>query len=117
MLARLPLGGCQFSRHVVDLVTDAVLEAIVDGAGQEVHSVDGSVPGLKSLVHEYGRGCVLWSILVFPFLITGGGVVIRMMGDIVLLRSGLGLGNSLGFVQAHVSRFARFQLARSCMQA
>ena len=31
-------------------------------------------------------------------------------------RSGLGLGNSLGFVQAHVSRFARFQLDRSCMQ-
>ena len=37
-------------------------------------------------------------------------------GDIILLRSGLGLGDSLGFVQAHVSRFARFQLACSCMQ-
>ena len=43
--------------------------------------------------------------------------MIRMMGDLILLRSGQGLGNSLGFVQAHVSRFARFQLARSCMQA
>ena len=40
----------------------------------------------------------------------------RMMGDIILLRSGLGLGNSLGFVQDYVSRFARFQLACSCMQ-
>ena len=35
--------------------------------------------------------------------------MIRMMGVIILLRSGLGLGNSLGFVQAHVSRSARFQ--------
>ena len=58
----------------------------------------------------------MWDFPVFPFLITRGGVVIRMMGDIILLRSGQGLGNSLGFVQAHVSRFARCQLARSCMQ-
>ena len=28
-----------------------------------------------------------------------------------------GVGNSLIFVQTHVSRFARFQLACSCMQA
>ena len=40
-----------------------------------------------------------------------------MTGDIILLRSGLGLGNSLGIVHAHVSRFARVQLACSCMQA
>ena len=43
--------------------------------------------------------------------------MIRMMEDIILLRSGQGVGNSLGFVQANVSRFARFQLARSFMQA
>ena len=35
----------------------------------------------------------MWSIPVFLFLITRGGVVIRMMGDTFLLRSGLGLGN------------------------
>ena len=55
----------------------------------------------------------MWGIPVFQFLITRGGVVIRMM-DIILLKSGLGLGNSLGFVQTHVSKFARFQLACSC---
>ena len=43
--------------------------------------------------------------------------MIRMMGDMFLLGAGLGVGEFLGFVQAHVSRFARFQLARSCMQA
>ena len=42
--------------------------------------------------------------------------MIKLMSGQLLLRSGLGLGNSMGFVQAHVSRFARFQLARSCMQ-
>ena len=43
--------------------------------------------------------------------------MIRIMEDLILFRSGLGLGNSLGFVQAHVSRFARVQLACRCMQA
>ena len=33
--------------------------------------------------------------------------MIRIMEDPILLRSGLGLGNSWVFVQAHVSRFAR----------
>ena len=40
---RLPVSG-----HVVDLVTatvGAVREALVDGAGQEVHWVSGSGPG------------------------------------------------------------------------
>ena len=41
---RLPVSG-----HVVDLVTDAVLEAIVDGAGQEFHWVRGSGPGRKRI--------------------------------------------------------------------
>ena len=44
---RLPVSG-----HVVDLVTasvDAVREAIVDGAGQEVHWVSGSGPGRKRI--------------------------------------------------------------------
>ena len=31
--------------------------------------------------------------------------MIRVLGDLILPRSGLGLGNSLSFVQAHVSRF------------
>ena len=34
--------------------------------------------------------------------------MIRMSGWVVLLRSGLGSGNSLGVVQAHVSRLALF---------
>ena len=63
------------------------------------------------LVHRCGRGCVMKGILVFLFLITRGG----MMGAAILFRSGLGWGNSLGFVQAHVSRVARFQSACSCM--
>ena len=128
---RLPVSG-----PVVDLVTadvGAVQEALVDGAAQEVLWVSGSGPGRKrirlnrktpahfvgsmvNLFHEFGRGCVMWCIPVFPFLITRGGVVIRMLGVIILLRSGLMLGNSLGFVQAHVSSFARFYLACSCMQ-
>ena len=44
---RLPVSG-----HVVDLVTarvGAVREAIVDGAGQEVHWVGGSGPGPKRI--------------------------------------------------------------------
>ena len=49
-----------------------------------------------NLVHEFGIGCVMWDIPVLPFLITREGAVIRMMGDIILLRSGLGLGNSMG---------------------
>ena len=36
-------------------------------------------------------------ISVFVFLIPRGGVVIRMKGGVILFRSGLGLGNSLGF--------------------
>ena len=44
-------------------------------------------------------------------------MVIRIMVVLILLRSGLGLGDSLGFVQAHVSRFARVQLVCSCMPA
>ena len=39
--------------------------------------------------------------------------MIRMMGDTFLLRSGLGWDNSLGFVQVHVSRDARFESACS----
>ena len=44
---RLPVSG-----HVVDLViasVDAVREAVVDGAGQEVHQVGGSGPGRKRI--------------------------------------------------------------------
>ena len=54
----------------------------------------------------------MWGIPEFVFLITRGGVVIRMLE--LTIRTGL--GNSLGFVQAHVSRFACFQLACGCMQ-
>ena len=92
---RLPVSG-----HVVDVVTADVggkREAIADGARQEVHWVSGSGPGRKrirlnrnilahlrglwfDLVHGFGRGCIMWGISMFPFLITRGGVVIRMMG-------------------------------------
>ena len=51
----------------------------------------------------------MWDIQLFPLLFVRGGDTIRMMEVMFQLRSGLGLGNSLGFVQAHVSRFARFQ--------
>ena len=46
-----------------------------------------------SLVHGCGRGCVLLGILVFPFLITRGGVVIRMTGGYnpAQVRTGVGL--------------------------
>ena len=121
---RLPVSG-----HVVDLVTasvGAVQEAIVEGDGHEVLWVSGFGPGMKrirlnrktqhtsrglwfNLVHEFGRGCVMWDFPVFPFLITRGGVVIRMMGEKILLRSGQGLGNSLGFVQ--VSRFCTLSIS------
>ena len=108
---RLPVSG-QVSGLVAAYV-GAVREAFVDGAGQEVHWVSGSGSGTEKnstkqkkllhtsrglwfkLVHGFGRGCVMLGILVFPFLITRGGVVIRMMRGIILLRSGLGLGNSL----------------------
>ena len=113
---RIPTWRLPVSGHVVDLVSadvGAVREAIVDGAGQEVRWVSGSEPRRKRirlnrktparlagflgfiLVHEFGRGCLMWGIPVFPFRITRGGVVIRMMGDIILLRSGQWLGNSL----------------------
>ena len=47
---------------------------------------------------------------VFPCLITLGGVVIMLMGELFLNRTGLGWGGviPLGAVQAHVSRSARF---------
>ena len=84
--------------HVVDLVTYAVLETIVGGAGQEVHWVSGSGPRRKRIrlnrktpAHLAGflvqsrprvwKRLRLVGILVFPFLITRGGVVIRMMRD------------------------------------
>ena len=45
---------------------------------------------------------------VFLFLIGRGGAVISIMRGSFLFRSGLGWVFSLGLVQAHVSRFARF---------
>ena len=112
------------SGHVVDLVTahvGAVRKATVDGAGQEVHWVGGSGPGRKRIrlngktpAHLAGLMVQsrprVWKRLrhvdfpVFPFLITRGGVVIRMVEGVILFRSGLGLGDSL--VQARVSRLA-----------
>ena len=38
----------------------------------------------------------MWGFPVFLSLITRGGDVIRMVGNVVLLRSGLGWGNSPG---------------------
>ena len=108
---RLPVSG-----HVDDLVAasiGAVQEVDVDGVGQEVHWVSGSGSGRKrirlnrktpahlagSMIHSRPRvweSCVMWDFPVFPSLITRGGVVIRLMEDLILLRSGLGFGNSLG---------------------
>ena len=105
---RLPDSG-----HVAGLiaaVVGAVGEAVVGCAAHEVSWVSDSGPGRKrirlnrktpahlvaSLVHVFGRGCVMWCIPVFLFLIPRGGVVIRMMRDVILLRSGLEEGNSLG---------------------
>ena len=44
------------------------------------------------LLLRYGRGCVMWGILVFPFLITTGGVVIRIVGcsNPAQVRTGVG---------------------------
>ena len=129
---KTPTWRLSVSGHVVDLVAahvGAVWEAVADGALQAVHWVSGSGPGRKrirqnrkTLAHLAGLMVQsrprVWKRLhhagpfVFLFLIVRGGGVIRIM-----LGSGLGLGNSMVSVQAHVSRFALFQLACSCMQA
>ena len=110
---RLPESG-----HVAGLVTavvgvGVVGEAVVGCADDEVSWVRSSGPVGRefdftgrlqhtlwfqwfNLVHVFGRGCVMWGIPVFPFLIPRGGVVIRMMEDVILLRSGLGWCISLG---------------------
>ena len=111
LLAGPPLGGCLF---LVMLLIWLLLMLVLCGRLLLMVLVR-RFTGLVVLVLD--RKEFVWGIPVFPFLITRGGVLIRMMGEKILLRSGLGLGNSLGFVQAHVSRFARFQLACSCMQA
>ena len=49
-----------------------------------------------NLGHVYGRDCIMRGIPVCLFLITRGGVVIRMMWGMFLLRSGLGWDSSLG---------------------
>ena len=43
--------------------------------------------------------------------------MIRMVGDMFLFRTGPGWDNSLGSVQAHVSRFARVELAGSSVHS
>ena len=120
---RLPVFG-----HVFGLTAAGVVqEALADGR-QEVHWVSGSEPGRKRIRLNRKKNpahfaCFMGSsrprvwkrlrrvgIPVFPFLIPKGGYVIKMMRDTFLIRSGLEWGNSLGFVQAHVSRFARFFL-------
>ena len=103
---RLPVSG-----HVVDLVTasvGAVREAIVDGAGQEVHWVSGPGPGRKNSTKQknsctprgvYGSlsstrleevvSCGTFQC--FHSLITKGGVVIRLMGsNPAQVRAGVG---------------------------
>ena len=107
----MPISG-----HVVDLVTaevGVVREAVVAGAGQEVHWFRGSSPGRKRVrlnrktpAHLVGlvvqsrprvwKRLCQWGIQVFLFLITRGGVVIRMMVNTFLLRSGLWWVSSLG---------------------
>ena len=59
-----------------------------------------------NVVHRCGRGCVLWSLRCLMLLILRGGVAIRVMQIWFLLRSGLGLDDFLGSLQADTSRSA-----------
>ena len=123
---RLPVSG-----HVVDLVSadvGAVREAIVDGAGQEVRWVSGSEPRRKRIplnrktpARLAGFSRVQSRPRVWKRLPHVGHSSVsipdhkRRRGD--QDDGGYNPAPSLGFVQAHVSRSARFQLARSWMQA
>ena len=119
---RLPVPG-----HVAGLVAGTsweVQEVVAEGAIREVHWVSGSGPGRKRIrlnrkPPAHLAGCPISATcleeiascgdpFVFLFLMGRGGDAIRMMWGTFLLRSGLGWDNSLGFVLAHVSRFARF---------
>ena len=109
MLVEPLLGG--LPGHVAGLVAPdlgVVQEVVAEGASQEVHWVSGSGPRRKRIRlnrktpahlagHMYGIHCVTWSILKFQFLIVRGGEAIWKMGDMFLLRSGLGWVDSLGF--------------------
>ena len=108
---RLPVHGSV--GNLVAAYSDAGRRAAVDEVGQGVLWVSGSGSGRKRIrlnrktpahlagymSHSRPR---VWKRLrqdgfpVFPCLITLGGVVIRMTGDIILLRSGQELGDSLG---------------------
>ena len=121
---RLPVPG-----HVVDLVAahvGAVLEDFIDSAGQEVLWVSGSGPRRKRIRLNRKTPTHLAGFMVqsrpwvWKRLRHVGHSSFSIpdhkrrrhnqdVGEIILLKSGLGLGNSPGFVQAHVSKFARFQ--------
>ena len=49
-----------------------------------------------NLGHLCGKDCIMWGFQMFLFLITRGGIVIRMMRSTFLLRTGQGWVNSLG---------------------
>ena len=90
---RLPVPG-----HVVGLVTahvGAVREAIVDGASREVHRVSGSGPGRERI--RLNRKSPAHLV----------GSLNKLMRGQLLLKTGSGWVNSLGVLQAHVSRTAR----------
>ena len=106
---RLPVSG-----HVAGLVAGTsweVQEAVAECVGRRVRWVSDSGPyrrrirlNKENVVHT-SQVCVSFSFTCveevescrffqFLFLITRGGVVIRMMGDIILLSAGLGWDNS-----------------------
>ena len=130
---RLPVGG-----HVTRLVTASsgvVQEVVADGdegASRGVYWASGSGPGRKRIRPNRKPPAHLAGFMgpsrprVWKRLRPEGlsSVSIpdhkRRRGDQddggynpAQVRTGV--GNSLGFVQAHVSRFTRFQLACSCM--
>ena len=120
---RLPVLG-----HAASLVTSGIEVPGAPGievSCQGVHCVGGSGPGRKRIrlnrknpAHFVGMGIQcrprVWKRLCpvrFRYrlpLILRGGVLIRVMWIWFLLRSGLGLDDFLGSLQAHASRSAFF---------
>ena len=108
---RLPVPG-----HVAGLVTAS------SGVVPEVLARDEDHGGVTGFVVVQSRPRV-WKMLshvgpfVFLFLIERRGDAIRILGDMILLKSGLGWDNSLGLCTPTSPGGARFLISRllSCM--
>ena len=110
--SRAQLGSGLCLARLVSADSRVVQEIVAEGVGREVHWISGFGPGRKTIrlnrkppAHLAGlvvqsrprvwkRLCLL--IHLFPFLIARGGETIRMMGDMLLLRSGSGWVNFQG---------------------